>query len=101
VEISYCVSGWEVFDAHFAIGDSIGEVASDIDMPGTLATGLPAVVFEFDHTLVVLVTDIILNLFLLGFQEVLAPNHLGEDIVYSYQFRFRGILGIQLLFAGL
>ena len=86
MEISHHVSSRAVFVAHFTIGNSIGnKVVPDVDMPDTLAAGPPAVVFEFDGTLIVLVTDVVLNLFLLGFQEVSAPNHLWKDIVHSYQ----------------
>ena len=102
MEISNHVSSRTIFDAYFPIGDSVGdEVVSDVDVSRTLAAGSFAVVFEFDGTLVVLVTDVVLNLFLLGFQKVSTRNHLGKDIVHSHQFGFCGTLGVQLLFAGL
>ena len=70
MEISYHVSGWAVFDAHFAIGNYIDDkIVSDIDIPGMLAAGSLAVVFEFDGTIVVLVTDIIFNIFSLCLQK--------------------------------
>jgi len=91
-----------VFDANLAIGYSIcDEVVSDVNVSCLLANGLFAVVFELGGTLIILVTDVVLNLLLLGFQEVSAPYHLGKDIIHSYQLGFGGTIGVQLLFAGL
>ena len=50
VEISHHVPSRAIFDAYLAIGYSISnEVVSNVDMPGSLAAGSPAVVFEFDE----------------------------------------------------
>ena len=69
MEISHHVSCWAVLDAHFTIGNSIGDkVAYDIDMPGALAAGSPVIVFKLDGAFVVLVTDVV--------QKVSAPDHL-------------------------
>ena len=63
MEISHHVSSRAIFNAHFTIGDSIGnKVVLNVYMPGTLAAGPPTIVFEFDGTLiVVLVTVVVLN----------------------------------------
>ena len=81
MEISHHVSSRAVFDAHFIVGDSIGnKVVSDVDMPGTLAAGPPAVVFEFDGTLIVLVTYNICcpQLVLVGFPRSIGLKSFGE-----------------------
>ena len=102
MEVSNHVPSRAVFDAHFAIRNSVGdEVVSDVDVARTLAAGSLAVLFEFDGTLVVLVTDVVLDLLMLCFQKESALDHLGKDIIHSYQFSFCGTLGVQLLFAGL
>ena len=80
-----------ILDAHFAIGDPIGDkVVSDVDMHSALAAGSPAIVFKLDGALVVLVTYDVLDIFLLGFQEVSVPDRLGQNAINSYQFGFRG-----------
>ena len=48
-----------------------------------------------------MITYVVLDLFVPCFQKVSAPDHLGEDLIHSYQFSFRGTFGVQLLFAGL
>ena len=95
MEISHHVTSGAVLDAHFAIGYSVcNKVVSYADVSGAFTARSLPIFFEFHRVIVVLVTDVVLNLFLLGLQEVPASNHLGKDVVHSHQFSFLRTLGV-------
>ena len=58
----------------------------DVDVSGPLAAGSPAILFQENSTLVVLVDSRVGDLEALGLQKVTCPEDLGHHIIYTDQF---------------
>jgi hypothetical protein len=65
----------------------------NIDVLCTLAAQSLSILFQKNHTLVVLEQNIVLDLVSLGFHEVSSPTDHRHEVISTHDFRFRRASG--------
>ena len=77
------------------------EIISDMNVSIRLATWSSFVLLQCYGALAILIVNIFMDLVSLLFQEVLGPDHQGQEIVHSEKVVLSWTLSVKFLFAGL